>query len=284
MKAVFKDNLLNTSFNNEGYLLLKNIIDIDFASSYQFFNNMESNVEGKFYASLWSKDKHYRMQVDAAIKERLLPIAKNYLNHYEPLFADLLVKKPSLTHKFDWHQDWTFVDENHYSSIFIWCPLQDVTARNGCIKILPKSHMYFKKTRGSNIPPQYSHDEISSIAAKYAITLPMKKGDIIIFDQAVFHASPPNRSLQNRLAIGLLCLPKNIDIFHYHFNILNKQIEQYKIDFDFMMRYSESQDFLTNLYTSNLARPNHGVLINEDWKDSYSDIDAITNYKDAILN
>lgn len=261
MRKIFKDEQLDLQFKENGYIVLKDAVNFNFQESYSYFNNLQSNVDGKFYASLWSKDREYREEVDREIKKRLSSIVTDYLYNYVSFFGDLLVKKPSLNHKFDWHQDWTFVDETKYSSVYIWCPLQDVTIQNGCLMVLPNSHSFFKSTRGSNINPDYPHETFEAVKKKHIRYLPLKKGDVVLFNQSLFHASPPNRTWKNRLAIGLLCLPEEADIFHYHLNKESNIIEQYKIDYGFIMNFSNDQNFLKNLYTQNLQKPQGGILV-----------------------
>ncbi len=264
MRKIFKDNALNEQFHQEGFVVLEHILHFDFEKSYRYFNGLPSQVNGRFYASLWSKDRKYREEVNSQIKQRLDGIAEEYLEEYVPFFGDLLVKKPSLNHTFDWHQDWTFVDEKRFASVYIWCPLQDVNKRNGCLMVLPQSHLAFRDVRGSNIQPSYEKTKLQSLIKQNARVLAIKKGDVIIFNQALFHASPPNRTLKNRLAIGLLCLPKEAEIFHYHFNLAAQKIEKYKIDYDFIMNFSSDQDFLKNLYSQNLQKPAAGILLEPD--------------------
>lgn len=261
MNIVFKDKNLEKIFKEDGFVILKDAVSFDFKTSYNYFNELQSNVNGKFYASLWSNDRKYRENVDNEIKKRLSIISEKYLENYESFFGDLLVKKPSLNHKFDWHQDWTFVDEEKYSSVYIWCPLQDVSKTNGCLMVIPGSHLYYNNIRGSNIKPVYNITDIETLAKEKKQYLSINKGDVIIFNQSLFHASPPNRTFKNRLAIGLLCLPKNVDIFHYHFNNEQQKIEKYKIDYDFIMNFSNEQNFIKNLYSLNLQKPKGAILL-----------------------
>jgi len=263
MSQVFLNDDSNAKFLVDGFIILNNIIDIDFEDTYKFFNNQKSNVDNKFYSSLWSSNQEYRVAVDSKIKEILSPVNAKYLNRYNPFFSDLLVKKPSLNHRLNRHQDWTFIDEDTYTPVFIWCPLMNVTKRNGCIMILPKSHLYFKSIRGSNIPTGLDYKELERLERRYAQYLEMKKGDILILNQSLLHASLPNRSFRNRLALGLYCLPENIPVYHYHYDVNNKKYLKYQINPDFILKFSSNQNFKDNLYQQKMLRP-EGMIIKEN--------------------
>jgi hypothetical protein len=50
------------------------------------------------------------------------------------------------------HQDWSIVEEGQYSTLFVWCPLVDVSVRNGGIFALPGSHRWFGTLRSGTYP------------------------------------------------------------------------------------------------------------------------------------
>lgn len=260
MSQVFIDNKLNEQFINDGYVILKKKLNIDFNNVYQFFNSLESNVDNKFYSSIWSNNIEYRRLVDAKIKELIAPFCNEYLNEYVPFFSDLLVKKPSINHKLNWHQDWTFIDESKHTPVFFWCPLQDVTKRNGCLMILPKSHQYFNEIRGSNIPSGLDYKKLDAYEKKYAQYIELEKGDVFMFNQSLLHASLPNRSFKNRLALGLYCVPKNIPLLHYHLDVETKKILKYEIDLDFINNFSKNQDFKYSIEQGNMPKPNGNIV------------------------
>jgi ectoine hydroxylase-related dioxygenase (phytanoyl-CoA dioxygenase family) len=260
VKSVFIDARLNAEFDEQGYVVLEGIHSDAAKNLYKRLNALKSGVDGKFYASLWSSDKAYRRTVDAAIKEYLEPLGQKLFTNYTSLFSDLLVKKPSLFHHFEAHQDWTFVDEERYASVYMWCPLQDVTPQNGCLYVLPGSHKILDKIRGSNIPPSY--ESIKPALREQMIPIKLKAGELIVFNQATLHASPPNRSLKNRLAIGLLFLPTGADVFHYHYNKEKEKVEKLHADYEFFMKFSDSDSFVQALYSGSIERPD-GVVAEE---------------------
>lgn len=260
MRKVFKDDKLDAQFKNEGYVILPLLERSRAKELYSTLKELESGVGGRFYASLWSSDKEYRLKVDKIVKGALSPFVEKYLDHYTPFFSDLIVKKPSLKLKVDIHQDWAFVDEEQFSSLFIWCPLQDVNTWNGCLQVVPKSHLYLTKIRGSNIKPAYNA-ELLKETEKYLKNLIMKAGEAVLYNPALFHASPPNWSFKDRLCIGLTCLPDDAKMYHYHFNLDNMKVEKLEIDYDFIMNFNEKNNFKEGLFTGTLQKPEGGKLI-----------------------
>lgn len=262
MRQIFKNPEYDRQFQENGYLVMEGIPSKKAKELYSFFSKLESGVDAKFYASLWSKDINYRKQVDAKVKAYLQPIGEEQLLNYAPLFSDLLVKKPSLKDKIYPHQDWMFVDEPEFTSVYIWCPLIDVNTRNGCLEVFPGSHKKFREIRGSNI--SLSYEEVQEhIMKKYMVPVPLKAGQVIFFNQATIHASPPNKSLRKRISMGLLFLPKEAPVIHYHLHPQKNIVEKLRVDYDFFMDFSNGDNFREGLYTRKIGRPQRAELLEE---------------------
>lgn len=254
MRKIFKNEQLDIQFKELGYVVVdfmdrKTALDL-----YKTCIKFESNVNAKFYTSLWSSNVGYRKKVDDLIVQTLKEKATDLFFDYIPFFGDLLVKQPSLNKNFPIHQDWTFVDEETFASAYIWCPLQDVNYLNGNLQVVEKSHKFLDKIRGANIVVSY--EEIKDkIANKYLKSIKLKAGQAIIFNQALLHASPPNRSLKTRIAMGLLMLPIEAKVFHYYYDVEEAVFKRIEADKHFFMTYSENIDFKEGLKNNSISYP-----------------------------
>lgn len=95
-----------------------------------------------------------------------------------------------------WHQDSAYMPHTENDThLTVWLPLVDVEVENGALQFLPGSHtaglQTYHRVKGEAfavpvIPPTSSHTNID--------TLVMKKGDLLIFNNLVFHRSLLNRS------------------------------------------------------------------------------------------
>ena len=95
-----------------------------------------------------------------------------------------------------WHQDSAYMPHTENDThLTVWLPLVDVQTENGALQFLPGSHtaglQTYHRVEGEAfavpvLPPTSSHTNID--------TLEMKKGDLLIFNNLVFHRSLLNRS------------------------------------------------------------------------------------------
>ena len=95
-----------------------------------------------------------------------------------------------------WHQDSAYMpDTENDTHLTVWLPLVDVKSENGALQFLPGSHksglQTYHRVPGEAfavpvLPPTSSDSEID--------TLEMQKGDLLVFNNLVFHRSLVNQS------------------------------------------------------------------------------------------
>jgi hypothetical protein len=110
------------------------------------------------------------------------------------------------------HQDPTIVDERRFVSINIWCPLVDVDESNGCLRVVPGSHVFNRGPRDcANIDFPYP-ELLSSITAECVVDVPLGAGQAFCYTQSLFHSSPPNLTARERLVAGCMAVPKEAEL------------------------------------------------------------------------
>lgn len=135
------------------------------------------------------------------------------------------------------HQDSTVIDEETEYCLFIWIPFCDVTMDNGVISFVNGSHLWGNTQRSLGVPWQFKNN----IPTLYKHTTPVtiKKGDVLVFDPAIIHASAPNLSTEIRHAITVTVLRKNYQLVYYFRNpdIDQSLIEKYYVTEEFYYHY-----------------------------------------------
>ena len=120
-----------------------------------------------------------------------------------------------------WHQDKSYwPDANSNPVITVWIPLVDATAENGCLQVWPRTH----KTQVYDFhQEQYSgtgYYEISgkmlTKAKRSAVSLPVKAGTAILFNDRCIHMSTPNNADHVRWSVDLRYQPTDQDPMPQH--------------------------------------------------------------------
>jgi ectoine hydroxylase-related dioxygenase (phytanoyl-CoA dioxygenase family) len=116
-------------------------------------------------------------------------ICDQLLLDYKPLICSFVTKTKGENSYMPPHQDWSFVDEQQFRSLNIWCSLVDVTQESGAIYLLRGSHLLPFTARGTNTENYF--EKVTVMNFNTLTYLPMKAGQVLLYDHRMIHASPP---------------------------------------------------------------------------------------------
>ena len=116
------------------------------------------------------------------------------------LFQDMaLMKPPRVGREKPWHQDCAYFNLPVQATVVgVWIALDDATPENGCLHIIPRSHLegpcpHFKK-RDWQICD-------TDVPVHRDVMVPLPIGGCLIWHGLIYHGSPPNRSGMRRRAL-----------------------------------------------------------------------------------
>ncbi len=241
-KIFFKDVEVDNEFNSKGFVVHGNISDktiktltdafkeLEIPDSYGFGYNVGLNTE------LFEKRKAMQDNIKEIISAEILPL----LNNKELFTATFMNKVANSKIFLPAHQDWTYTNEDEFDSVMCWIPLVDVTMKNGAMCFVPSSNKLFNYTRSFPFPlAQTPVDKNCGNLIGYMKTINMKAGEMVFINHKTVHASFPNSTDTDRLAVGLSIAPKNEDLFVYCLNPVTqgKTKLKYLVDEYFLVNY-----------------------------------------------
>ncbi|MFA6959001.1 MAG: phytanoyl-CoA dioxygenase family protein [Thermoanaerobaculia bacterium] len=148
------------------------------------------------------KDKRYflscrhegnRAMEQLLFGERMAEIVGTLLGGDAFLFLELFIVKARRTGmSFGWHQDSGYLLGNqHAPYLSLWCALDDVTAENGALHVLP----YDRAGTREVVPHQKERDSGDFVGFRGddpGIVVPVPRGSIVALSSTLFHRSGPN--------------------------------------------------------------------------------------------
>jgi ectoine hydroxylase-related dioxygenase (phytanoyl-CoA dioxygenase family) len=251
MKPLFLDAQKQKQFEKEGYVVLPalNADEVKELYDYYFSTSLKEGDYGSysngFKVGMDNKDKSLVNEMMEKIISVALPKMQQHMYDAQVFTASYVVKEPNPLSVVPVHQDWSFVDnEGEYCSTTCWIPLMDVNEENGALGIIRGSNNYCDAHRASP-SPQTPH----ALAAHYFTTFPyikmvnMKAGEAIVFNNKTFHASPPNNSNEQRIAIGLGFAQHEAKTVHYYLKPdgNKNKLLKYAIDREFFKKYDNAR-------------------------------------------
>ena len=247
-RKAFLSAELQEKLEAEGYVKL-NLLKENQVSSLLSVFEQQSNPELSypFYTSNWSKDVAYRKKVDTEVRAFLEKPILELLDKYKCGLGYFLVKCSNPNSEFRVHQDWSMVDESKFTGLTLWVALSDTNVENGCFHIVKRSHLFSTHARGSAIESHFLgiKDEIES---EYCMPIEMKKGEALVFDHRLWHFSPANLSSDDRIAAGMVLIPKETTFIHLYYDAQLNMVKTYKCNDDFLIENGFGDDVALKNY------------------------------------
>lgn len=219
----------------KNYLFIKNFLtNKEISELLDYFENCELSH---------NKTKPNYLYVTPEKSREISETIRNIIHHrFSQFFSSgnllggvFMVKDSGLEKEVDFHQDWSLVDENHFSSYNLWCPLTDATDNDGALMLLKNSHLAGLPFRSASLSPlevKY-HEKYKP----YIIPFNFKAGDALLYNHNMFHGSNNNLSKNKRIAIACGIIPEAANFVYKHWNEKTNSVDSYKVDKEFYITH-----------------------------------------------
>lgn len=223
MYKVFQDDALQQEFEENGYAVMKGLLNAEEISELKdlYIKHTGADVKNSVYGmymSIDEKSETLRNELMYAVQKTIHPKLGKYLQHYKTHLGSYLVKVPnprSLTFP---HQDWLFVDHEQPElfSATIWVSLEDIGIEHGSLGFIKGSHRFLNNIIGSPSPEirtaTMGHE---GLILSYLTFPKVGAGDALIFNNKTVHAAFPNTTGLQRVAVGVGITPEPAILHHY---------------------------------------------------------------------
>lgn len=243
MRPVFRDSCVQQVFEQSGFVVLPILSAKLLEDLSNFLNKHKFSGQNAFYTSTDLNDINFRRDGDLAIRAAFLSAGLDqWVDRYELFFSSFIIKSPCSAgdSTVALHADWSIHDETSHYALTLWFPLQDVDVMNGCMHVLPGSHLKMQRIRGVGIPERYRrHRDLFKWSD--LVPIPMRAGQVLCYHNALLHASPPNLTNQIRAACLVPCYPSEVNpvLYYKSFWSVPGQIKAYPVSLDFFSRYDK---------------------------------------------
>ncbi|MBT7552556.1 MAG: phytanoyl-CoA dioxygenase, partial [Gemmatimonadetes bacterium] len=211
------DNAQRAQFERDGFFVCENILDTATVDS---LNHLSDTVLAEQDAEHFERQRatgsmvliDWAMAYEKSAMGELITQCKALdalaqLGFTEPKFGHgRIISKPPHSPPLFWHEDGRFWDDPvSYTpqpiQVFLMYYLTDTTPKNGCLRVIPGSHLT-RHALHDQISPQHT-ESLTTYAdpsdpgfckVDEEIDVPVKAGDLVIGYGSLLHASHGNRS------------------------------------------------------------------------------------------
>lgn len=218
MRRIFLNNELQKEFDKSGCVILTLFSKEQATELLNLYDSLEgakgtaNTNKNSYELSFFDKDVDAKKNKFNKVYFFMKPYIDKILDDYSPIMVNLFNKVYG-TGEVPIHQNWTFVDENEFTSVSVWCPLQNVNRENGTLEFVPGTHKVISNFRGPSIP--WVFDNLNDILkVKYMKPLELEFGQVAILDDSVIHYSGINNTYDSRKAVQFIMKPKEVSTIH----------------------------------------------------------------------
>eukprot|EP00931_Biecheleriopsis_adriatica_P010647 TRINITY_DN111717_c0_g1_i1.p1 TRINITY_DN111717_c0_g1~~TRINITY_DN111717_c0_g1_i1.p1 ORF type:complete len:340 (+),score=33.18 TRINITY_DN111717_c0_g1_i1:60-1079(+) len=224
------NNAKRAQLLRDGYCVLPNILERSLLDSV-----LAKSVELAEAMPDEEKEKHkFTGSLIPTVDEEFQPLLTNpkmmegfdalgYAHERVRFMTGFVISKPAHAPSLAWHQDCAVWDhdvayEDRPHQLFAMYYLQDTSAENGCLRVIPGTHRKRHRMHDVLLNTKAHSDEVRS-AVNWedlpehsddpdAVDVPVKAGDVVIGDNRVLHAARRNASDKRRTLITLWYHPE----------------------------------------------------------------------------
>jgi hypothetical protein len=151
----------------------------------------------------WSTDADHKQRISAGLKAVVDPALARWVTPHRTPMLGSIVKWPGERGEVVAHRDPTFVDEQRYRSVGVWCAIDVTDAGNGTLELLAGSHR--------DAAPARVHQARANLADEHRaegyVAVDLAPGEALIYDHRVLHRSAPIGGAEPRVVVSGPLIP-----------------------------------------------------------------------------
>jgi len=182
----------------------------------------------RWESDFYTDDRACKVEVDEAIREAIRPPLGDLLADHRTLMHNFVVNWPGAGGGLSLHHHSSLVDERHFRSVVVWCALNEATEANGTLHVVPGSHLVPRGPKGERSPEWFGPLE-DALLDRHLVSVPLRPGQAILFDNALLHCSFANVSDEPRMTAVSTVAPNAASVRYYEW-VGDGRLEYYALD------------------------------------------------------
>lgn len=209
---------LRATYDQQGYLLLEDVIDAELVKEAQnhieWLQQQHPDLRPEQLGHTLVQDDPFWVRLIS--DDRLLDIAEQFIGPDIALFASHYISKPP----FDgqpvlWHQDGSYWPLEPMEVVTLWLAVDDATPENGCMRVVPG-------TQTMNLHEMIDNDEVANVLGSgmdtsfvdesKAVDCALRAGGVEVHHPNIVHGSNANTSPNRRCGLTIRYIPASTRI------------------------------------------------------------------------
>ena len=165
-------------------------------------------------SDFYTKDPESKRRIHRSITEATQSALDGHLAGHETLLGVFVTNWPGSDGGLTLHHHSTVVDPSEGGSLVVWCAVSETTEANGTLHLVPRSHLLQAGIRPERTTSWHEEHE-QRILDSHLVSVPLRPGQAIVFDNQLLHCSLPNETGSPRIATASIVVPRGASA-RYH--------------------------------------------------------------------
>jgi non-haem Fe2+, alpha-ketoglutarate-dependent halogenase len=152
--------------------------------------------------------------VALARNKNILDAVESLIGPDVMLFGTSMFSKKARDARFvSWHQDAAYYGLDPQEEVTCWVGLTDADIENGCMRVIPGSHLGADAVHEETYDPQNMlgrGQTVRGLDDSKAVYMPVKAGQFSMHHERTIHGSMPNPSDRRRVGISFFYMPTHV--------------------------------------------------------------------------
>ena len=135
------------------------------------------------------------------------------------LWRSMFFVKEAGEKRIPWHQDLDDWPIEPYFALSVWIAIDEATAENGCVEVIPGSHRKFIPVVPTPNDVLDGFPRMANPACfddHHKIMMELKPGEFFVFNERLLHQSASNQSPKRRMGLAVRFVPPIVRILDRH--------------------------------------------------------------------
>jgi hypothetical protein len=282
LRRTLVDAHLQEAFELAGYVQVPMLTDVEVADLVGKMAELRPHdsfaprgERWTYHCSFVDTNLEYRRDAFHLMKDAFTPVLDRLLKGYRAISCNFYVKPPGRG-ELQAHQNWPTIADINDTTVSLWCPLVDVSGKNGTLQLVRGSHKLLPFIEAPGTGPCF-HQFKNELIEQYLRPMPMAAGQGLIFDDSLIHYSPDNLADEPRIAVQIVCIPLDSRPVFFHLTAKRDRFELIHADVEFYLT-----EIAQNLGTRRPEWSSEGFIENRNRTLSLEEFDDMLMNGDEI--
>ena len=235
MRPLFRDPATQERFDRDGYVVTPLIGPEGIATLSRLYDRwIPPEVVSGLYESSRANGYEVNRLINEAIQQQVEDAARALFVPSKLYGGTFMVKSARDSQVLPLHQDWSMVEEEEYRTLFVWCPLSDVSVENGGLFVLPGSHRYFQSLRSGSYPSD--RFVLPAQLHRHVVDVALRAGEAVLYSDALFHGSHANNGSRNRVVVTARVMDSDAELVYFQ-RANDREVDVYHANEEFFLTH-----------------------------------------------